>query len=64
MTRYVFSERGDVLIRKEKAVPRCGKDFCDTCGDCLACYGGDKCFEKPFHYWVTYEAVPERKEKS
>ena len=19
----------------------CGKDFCDCCGDCLACYGDD-----------------------
>lgn len=23
--------------------PVCGVDFCDTCGDCLHCYGEDRC---------------------
>lgn len=22
----------------------CGVDFCDTCGDCMACYGGEPCY--------------------
>lgn len=22
----------------------CGADFCDRCGDCLACYGSDSCY--------------------
>ena len=25
------------------ADPICGTDFCDECGDCLYCYGGDEC---------------------
>lgn len=24
--------------------PECGEDFCDRCGDCLHCYGGENCF--------------------
>jgi hypothetical protein len=23
----------------------CGVDFCERCGDCLACYGGENCWE-------------------
>lgn len=23
--------------------PLCGVDFCEMCGDCLHCYGGDPC---------------------
>lgn len=22
----------------------CGNDFCDRCGDCMACYGDDACY--------------------
>lgn len=29
--------------------PRCGEDFCDDCGDCLACY---YC---PHQLWIVYE---------
>jgi len=35
------------------ATPICGEDFCDSCGDCLACYGGDWCPEGG-HTWVVY----------
>lgn len=36
--------------------PECGRDFCDACGDCLACYGGDPCWprHKGPHLWVRY----------
>ena len=27
----------------------CGEDFCDECGDCLACYGSDPCFDGGSH---------------
>jgi len=30
-------------IRDEDVEPECGRDFCDACGDCLVCYGGDEC---------------------
>lgn len=23
--------------------PVCGVDFCDNCGDCMYCYGGELC---------------------
>lgn len=41
------------------ADPECGEDFCDTCGDCLACYGGDPCYgfhddPEAGHSWVVY----------
>ena len=26
-------------------VPECGEDFCGRCGDCLACYGGETCWD-------------------
>lgn len=46
----------DVLVRTEDAMPICGEDFCDRCGDCLSCYGGDPCHsEHDKHFWVVYE---------
>lgn len=34
-----------------RAIPICGRDFCDSCGDCLACYGSE------WHLctWVVYQ---------
>ena len=32
--------------------PVCGEDFCDRCGDCLHCYGGDPCYDGGSHMWV------------
>lgn len=32
----------------------CGTDFCNECGDCLACFGGDYC-PSGFHRPVVYE---------
>jgi hypothetical protein len=41
----------------EDRTPKCGEDFCDSCGDCLHCYGGDTCWrdDSGKHYWVVYE---------
>jgi hypothetical protein len=33
--------------------PICGDDFCDSCGDCIACYGNDEC-PNGSHYWCVY----------
>jgi len=58
MMRSVFNSLGTTFIRSEDAEPECGKDFCDTCGDCLHCYGGDNCYLNRYgcgHYWVKYE---------
>ena len=38
-----------------EAQPVCGVDFCDECGDCLACYGPDECVRSVSgHWWVVY----------
>ena len=36
----------------------CGEDFCDACGDCLACYYDDPCYDSADgkHVFVDYEA--------
>lgn len=34
--------------------PVCGEDFCDRCGDCLACHGGEWCPEGG-HFRIVYE---------
>ena len=43
---------------EERGEPECGKDFCDQCGDCLHCYGGDPCCPAGEnlgdHFWVIY----------
>lgn len=62
MKRYVYYEEdpfsGDgylyKLLRIEEAVPGCCQDFCETCGDCLACHGNDECFDGIEHYWAIY----------
>jgi hypothetical protein len=36
------------LVKTLEATPECGKDFCDTCGDCLAC------FECDCAWWILY----------
>jgi hypothetical protein len=44
------------------AVPKCG-DYCDSCGDCLHCYGEYDCggIEGRSHMWVVYADIePER----
>jgi len=43
---YVIEERGE---------PECGEDFCDSCGDCLACYDhGCPSNDWGGHRWVIY----------
>jgi len=45
-------------LRVVDAEPDCGVDFCDACGDCLHCYGGDPCYkgggEYGEHLWIKY----------
>jgi len=49
MIKHIFDKSGRVLLRTEEAEPECGEDFCDHCGDCLACYGGGRATT----VWVT-----------
>ena len=61
MIKYIYDRTGIRLIRTEGAIPVHNKDFCDVCGDCLACYGEDDCLHRPSpngfqpHFWVEYE---------
>lgn len=40
-----------------EAAPIHDEDFCDSCGDCLDCYGDDPCgrYGDEGHMWVVYE---------
>ena len=59
MMKHIYDSTGRKLLRTEEAVPECGKDFCDRCGDCLHCDGGNPCYgangEEFEHFWVEYE---------
>lgn len=45
----VYTERGDIFLGELEAEPECGEDFCDTCGDCLYCYGDEDCVHNAGH---------------
>jgi hypothetical protein len=54
MKRYTYESDGIMILEEEDANPVCGVDFCDNCGDCLACYGNEPCVYGE-HHWVKYE---------
>jgi hypothetical protein len=56
MVAEIFTEAGDIFLREEERTPECGTDFCDRCGDCLHCYGGDPCVHdaRGEHRWIIY----------
>lgn len=56
MLRYIADYNGKLTGETENSDPVCGKDFCDTCGDCLACFWEDDCNgeEGQNHFWVRY----------
>lgn len=60
MKKQIFNENG-LFLRVDDAEPICEQDFCDTCGDCLSCYGDDPCVlsEGGKHLWVGYESKGE-----
>lgn len=56
MRATVSSETGNGRVIE--ATPRHLQDFCEYCGDCLYCYGGDPCYgndEPGEHAWVIYD---------
>lgn len=54
MKRYVSDDAGKI-VSSDEATPICGHSFCDECGDCLACHGGETCQVRPEgHRWVWY----------
>ena len=48
MKALVISADGS-SVEREMGEPECGVDFCDVCGDCLACY------DCPCSSWVIYD---------
>ena len=56
MVKHLADLKG-IVYGSEEAEPECGEDFCDSCGDCLHCYGGDPCLESSDgeHFWVAYD---------
>ena len=54
MKRHIADDKGKI-VRFDESKPVCGTNFCDHCGDCLACYGRTACREsKNGHRWVVY----------
>lgn len=58
----IYDHSGINYLRWEEREPTCGEDFCDRCGDCLACDGDGPCYgsgsadDNPGgHWWVVYE---------
>jgi len=56
MIRNLVNDKGFIYASVE-AEPVCGKDFCDTCGDCLACCDSNPCYGNSDgeHLWVEYD---------
>lgn len=54
----VEQSNGTYLV-EDHGEPECGKDFCDSCGDCLACFE-DGCPQTDGgeHRWVVYYYPP------
>jgi hypothetical protein len=57
MKKYIYSRKPFKFRRVEEAEPTCG-DYCDSCGDCLACHA-DVCWSggepSEDHLWMCYE---------
>ncbi len=53
MRKNIFDKKGE-YIRSEEAEPVCGEHFCDTCGDCLACYGVDNCIDGGEYFSIEH----------
>ena len=50
---YLYPEDDAKSLVGFEAVPICGVDFCDTCGDCLDCQEGE-CVDGNGCLWVIY----------
>lgn len=56
MDAVMLNERCEAVAVVAKAEPICGRDMCDTCGDCLHCYGDEPCAvaKSGHHAWYVY----------
>jgi hypothetical protein len=64
MKRHLANLAGKIVDVTE-AKPVCGTDYCDDCGDCLACCSADLCrvSKDGTHRWVTYIESPNSSDK-
>lgn len=68
MKAEITDRPGGALDVEVEATPICGTDFCDRCGDCLACYAEFGCYggragepDPSGCRWVVYaDLTPER----
>lgn len=51
-------------LRQFEGTPVCGRDFCDECGDCLACNPDDPCYPVggQEHRWIVRHDDPRHAE--
>ena len=54
MKKHIYDRHGMTMLRVEEADPVCGVNFCDECGDCLACHA-ERCWDGGKPWWVEYE---------
>lgn len=59
MRAEIIGLHSDEVIDTIEAEPKCGIDFCDSCGDCLACYSAFDCAVRGDygHRWVLYVGI-------
>jgi hypothetical protein len=53
------------LVELLWATPSCSADFCDSCNECLACWGGVPCYYgEGSHIWAVHaEDIPSWREQ-
>ena len=54
----IYDEKTDEFMGISNLEPVCGQDYCESCFECLACWGGDPCWfndvDQGEHFWVVY----------
>lgn len=60
----VYAKNGVTIVAEiDNVTPKCGEDFCESCGDCLHCIVGDTCLRSPLdstgvpHRWILYADI-------
>jgi hypothetical protein len=54
-TAHIYAEGGRERLGLAQLEIACGEAFCDSCGDCIYCYGGEEWCPGGSHWWVLYE---------
>ena len=54
ISAFVYAKDGTEHLGLAQLEVACSDAFCDSCGDCMCCYGDDEC-PAGSHRWVLYE---------